>query len=69
MSTPLGVPLANIFVRHQETRLFKISNKQLFYKQYIGDTFVIFPSRSEQTIFPDSQPTPPSVDNHSRIWE
>ena len=47
MGSQLGAALANIFVGFQEARLFETTNKPLFYKQYVDDTFVVFSPRSE----------------------
>ena len=45
MGRPLQAAWTNIFVGFQETRLFKITNLPLFYKQYVNDTLMIFSSR------------------------
>ena len=48
MVSPLGPALVNIFVGFQEERLFKVTNKLVFYKRYVYDTLEIFYSRSEK---------------------
>ena len=51
MGSSLGVVLANIFVMFQEERLFKTTNKPLFYNQYVDDAFVIFPPDQKSDVF------------------
>jgi len=42
MGSPLGSALANIFVGHQEEKLFNIVNRPLAYFRYVDDTFAVF---------------------------
>jgi len=42
MGSPLGPALANIFVGHQEEKLFKVVNRPLAYFRYVDDTFAVF---------------------------
>ena len=70
MDSPHGAALSNIFVGFPEERLFKVTNKSLFYKRHILDAFgVFFFKVREHTLFPYNQPTPTNIDLHLRIWE
>jgi len=42
MGSPLGPALANIFVGHQEQKLFNVVNRPLAYFRYFDDTFAVF---------------------------
>ena len=42
MGSPLGPALANIFVGHQEQKLFNVVNRPLAYFRYVDDTFALF---------------------------
>ena len=42
MGSPLGPALANIFVGHQEQKLFNVIDRPLAYFRYVDDTFAVF---------------------------
>ena len=42
MGSPLRPALANIFVGHQEQKLFNVVNRPLAYFRYVDDTFTVF---------------------------
>ena len=41
MGSPLGPALANIFIGHQEQKLFKVVNRPLAYFWYVDDMFTL----------------------------
>ena len=54
MGNPIAPSLANIFLCHLETILFRNcpnSFKPIFYRRYLDDTFVIFEEESQVTCF------------------
>ena len=51
MGSPLGPALANIFLGYYEDKLFAKFTKPAYYRRYVDDTFVIFPSEAEANTF------------------
>jgi len=51
MGSPLGPALANIFVGHQEQKLFNVVNRPLAYFRYADDTFAIFNNEDDCNAF------------------
>ena len=51
MGSPLGPALANIFVGHQEQKLFNVVNRPLAYFRYVDDTFAVFNSEDDCNAF------------------
>jgi len=41
MGSPLSPALANIFIGHQEQKLFKVVNRPLAYFWYVDDMFTL----------------------------
>ena len=42
MGSPIGPPIANLFVGYHKALLFKRVNKPLMYYRYVDDTFAVF---------------------------
>ena len=51
MGSPLGLALANIFVRYYEEKLFSQTQKPPTYFRYVDDTFAIFDHKAEADKF------------------
>jgi len=51
MGSPLGPALANIFVGHQEQKLFNVVNRPLAYFWYVDDTFTVFNNEDDCKAF------------------
>ena len=51
MGSPLGPALANIFVGHQEQKLFNVVSRPLAYFRYVDDTFAVFRNEEECNAF------------------
>jgi len=51
MGSPLGPALANIFVGHQEEKLFSFANRPLAYFRYVDDTFAVFNNEDDCNAF------------------
>ena len=51
MGSPLGPALANIFVGHQEAKLFANVERPLAYFRYVDDTFAAFNNEEDCNIF------------------
>ena len=51
MGSPLGLALANIFVGHQEQKLFNVVNRPLAYFWYVDDTFTVFNNEDDCKAF------------------
>ena len=51
MGSLLGPALANIFVGYQEIKHFNIAKRSLVYFQYVDDTFALFNSKEDCTLF------------------
>ena len=51
MGSPLGPALANIFVGHQEQKLFNVVNRPLAYFRYVDDTFAVFNNEDDCNAF------------------
>jgi len=51
MGSPLGPALANIFVGHQEEKLFNVVNRLLAYLRYVDDKFAVFNNEDDCNAF------------------
>ena len=51
MGSPLGSPLANIFVGYYESKLFHTTTKPEMYYRCMRDTFVVFSNEHEYDLF------------------
>jgi len=51
MGSPPGPALANIFVGHQEQKLFNVVNRPLAYFRYVDDTFAVFNNEDDCNAF------------------
>ena len=51
MSSPFGAAMANIFLGFHVEKLFEITDRLLYYAQYVDNAFVIFSPRSESRQF------------------
>ena len=51
MGSPLGLALANIFVGHQEQKLFNVGSRPSAYFRYVDDTFAVFSNEEECNAF------------------
>jgi len=51
MGPPLDPALANIFVGHQEQKLFNVVNRPLAYFRYVDDTFAVFNNEDDCNAF------------------
>jgi len=51
MGSPLGPALANIFVGHQEQKIFNVVNRPLAYFRYVDDTFAVFNNEDDCNAF------------------
>ena len=51
MGSPLGPALANIFVGHQEAKLFNKIKRPLAYFRYVDDTFTVFKNKDDCNTF------------------
>jgi len=51
VGSPLGLALANIFVGHQEEKLFNFVNRPLACVRYVDDTFAVFNNEDDCNAF------------------
>jgi len=51
MGSPLGPAFANIFVGHQEQKLFNVVSRPLAYFWYVEDTFAVFSNEEDCNAF------------------
>ena len=51
LGSPLGLALANIFVGHQEQKVFNVVNRPLAYFRYVDDTFAVFNNEDDCNAF------------------
>ena len=51
MGSPLGSPLASIFVGYYDSKLFPTTSKPEMYHAYMDESFVVFYNKDECDLF------------------